>query len=403
MEENSSLYSKRPGKDFSRNSKLSLEKTISILLTMQGKSISSELLDFFNYDQDTPSASAFVQARSKMAPKTMEILFKRFVKISDVCNTYKGKGLRLLAADGSEFQIPHSEDSLHLNAVYDIPNNIYVDSIVENVKNCDEQSALNQMIDRSEIKSAIILADRGYESYNTLAHAQEKGWKFLFRVKDGIGGIVSGLDIPESEEFDKKFELKLTFRQNKIFKQDKNVKRLKREHKFDFLAKPDTKNASVDFFNLSFRVVRFKVSDKTMETVITNLDEENFHADELKELYNMRWGIETSFRNLKHTLKTIKLHTKQAEYASHEIFAGLIMYNFSALISSQTKIKSRQRKYVYKASFSALTKISRKYFLDKLEFTEVEKLIEKFILPVRKGRDSPRKFSPKRKECFMYR
>ena len=73
------------------------------------------------------------------------------------------------------------------------------------------------------------------------------------------------------------------------------------------------------------------------------------------------------------------------------------------LISSQTKIKSRQRKYVYKASFSALTKISRKYFWDKLEFTEVEKLIEKFIFPVRKGRSSPRKFSPKRKECFMYR
>ena len=36
-------------------------------------------------------------------------------------------------------------------------NNIYVDSIVENVKVCDEQSALNQMIDRSEIKTAIIL------------------------------------------------------------------------------------------------------------------------------------------------------------------------------------------------------------------------------------------------------
>ena len=65
------------------------------------------------------------------------------------------------------------------------------------------------MIDRSKINSAIILADRGYESYNTLAHAQEKGWKFLFRVKDGIGGIVSGLEVPNNEEFDLKFDLKL--------------------------------------------------------------------------------------------------------------------------------------------------------------------------------------------------
>ena len=47
---------------------------------------------------------------------------------------------------------------LHINAVYDIQKKIYVDSIVENVKDCYEQSALTQMIDRSEIKTAIILA-----------------------------------------------------------------------------------------------------------------------------------------------------------------------------------------------------------------------------------------------------
>ena len=75
-----------------------------------------------------------------------------------------------------------------------------------------------------------------------------------------------------------KFTLKLTFRQNKILKDDKNVKKLHPEHRFDFL---------------------IKISDKTIETLITNLD---FPADELKKLYNMRWGIETSFRDLKHTL-----------------------------------------------------------------------------------------------------
>ena len=401
MAQNSDLFSKRPGKDFSRNSKLSLEKTISILLAMQGKSISNELLDFFNYEQNTPSTSAFVQARNKLIPQTMQTLFQRFVSVSEACDTYKG--FRLLAADGSEFTIPQNKDALHLNAVYDIQNNIYVDGIAENVKICDEQSALNQMIDRSKINSAIILADRGYEAYNTLAHAQEKGWKFLFRVKDGIGGIVCGLETPKSEEFDEKFDLKLTFRQSKIFNGDKNIKRLKGKHKFDFLSKPETKNEPVEFFNLSLRVVRFKVSDKTVETVITNLDEENFPKDELKKLYNMRWGIETSFRDLKYTLKTMKFHSKQVEYARHEIFAGLIMYNFSALISSRTKINNRQRKHICKPNFSIVVKICREYFLNKLKLSDVEKFIEKFILPVRKGRNNPRKFLPKRRESFMYR
>ena len=163
------------------------------------------------------------------------------------------------------------------------------------------------------------------------------------------------------------------------------------------------KNEPVEFFNLSLRVVRFKVSDKTVETVITNLDEENFPKDELKKLYNMRWGIETSFRDLKYTLKTMKFHSKQVEYARHEIFAGLIMYNFSALISSRTKINNRQRKHICKPNFSIVVKICREYFLNKLKLSDVEKFIEKFILPVRKGRNNPRKFLPKRRESFMYR
>ena len=54
-----------------------------------------------------------------------------------------------------------------------------------------------------------------------------------------------------------------------------------------------------DFFDFFFRLVRFKISDRKIETVITNLDRENFASEELKKLYNMCWVIETSFRGLK--------------------------------------------------------------------------------------------------------
>ncbi|MBR0316844.1 MAG: hypothetical protein IJQ99_08255, partial [Synergistaceae bacterium] len=47
--------------------------------------------------------------------------------------------------------------------------------------------------------------------------------------------------------------------------------------------------------------------------------------DEIKKLYNMRLGIETSFRDMKYTLNALKFHSKQIEYARHEIFARLIM------------------------------------------------------------------------------
>ena len=56
------------------------------------------------------------------------------------------------------------------------------------------------------------------------------------------------------------------------------------------------KGLDIPPYIISFRLVRFKFSDSSFETVLTNLD---FPPDELKHLYAIRRGIETSFRELK--------------------------------------------------------------------------------------------------------
>ena len=73
---------------------------------------------------------------------------------------------------------------------------------------------------RSKLKEPVLLiADRGYESYNLIAHAQEKGWKFLIRVKNlGSRGILTNLPLPEKEEFDSELSLILTKKQTKDIK-----------------------------------------------------------------------------------------------------------------------------------------------------------------------------------------
>lgn len=60
-----------------------------------------------------------------------------------------------------------------------------------------------------------MIADRGYESYNNMAHIQEKGWYFLIGIKDGKTGIKEGLTLPNIDEFDVKISLKITRRQLK--------------------------------------------------------------------------------------------------------------------------------------------------------------------------------------------
>lgn len=39
------------------------------------------------------------------------------------------------------------------------------------------------MVDKSEIPKALVIADRGYESFNSMAHIQEKGWFFLYESR----------------------------------------------------------------------------------------------------------------------------------------------------------------------------------------------------------------------------
>ena len=62
-------------------------------------------------------------------------------------------------------------------------------------------------------------------------------------------------------------------------------------------------------YYLSFRVVRFKLTEYSYEVLLTNLSEDEFSVVDLKELYAMRWGIETSFRDLKYSLALSYFHS----------------------------------------------------------------------------------------------
>lgn len=185
LDEIHSMFCQKPESDFTRNRKLSFKEYIQLMIQMQSKSISNELLDFFEHSLATPSKSAFAQQRYKLQPEGWEFLFHSFV---DQCRTLSDNlynGYRLLTCDGSDVNIsrdPSDErtfihegelgyNAIHINALYDITNRTYCDFLVQGKKKLHERAALNQMVDRyKDSKQAILMADRGYESFNTFAH-----------------------------------------------------------------------------------------------------------------------------------------------------------------------------------------------------------------------------------------
>lgn len=390
---------------------------MQLLLSMGGNSIYKEILEAQGYDVNTATAAAFVQQRDKILPFAFEFLLHEFTR--SFSDTKKYKGFRLLAVDGSDLHIATDPDNpdtyfqnhtdekgfnlLHLNAMYDLSSRLYVDSCIQPRRGENENKALTDMVDRSHIKDDVILiADRGYESYNNFAHIEKKGWNYVIRVKDsGSSGILSGLHLPTAGEFDVTVQRILTRKQTKEIKTHPEIYRfLPTNSTFDFLDIRTNK-----FYPITFRIVRFKIADNSYETLITNLKQSAFSPGELKELYKKRWGIETSFRELKYAVGLTNFHAKKVEYIAQEIFARMIMYNFSEMITSHAVIQHRDAQYAYQVNFTVAIHICRYFFrcCNNVLSPDVEALIQKNILPVRPGRKDQRKIRAKMAVSFLYR
>jgi IS4 transposase len=109
---------------------------------------------------------------------------------------------------------------------------------------------------------------------------------------------------------------------------------------FDYLPKLDGRYGTEPvFYSLTYRVVRIRISEELTETLVTNLPQEQYPPKKLKELYALRWGIETSFRSLKYTVGMLHFHSKKAECISQEVLASLVVYNFTEWVTAQVVIQ----------------------------------------------------------------
>ena len=77
------MFVKRPERDFTRNRKLCFDKVISLLLAMEGGSLTTEQLNYFGCSANVASSSAFVQQRGKIDPSAFSSLFDLFVQKTD--------------------------------------------------------------------------------------------------------------------------------------------------------------------------------------------------------------------------------------------------------------------------------------------------------------------------------
>ena len=400
---------------FTRKSPLSREEILRLFLGAEGGSL-DKILHAAGIEV---TASAITQRRAQIKPEVFRAVFDNFnatCKDSEFFRDY-----RLFAVDGTTINlprnpsapsfvrnsgIPNGVNQLHVTPLYDILSRTFSDVVIQPEPKKDEIGALIAMLQRNNFdKKTLIIADRGFESYNLIAHLLAKSnADFLIRVKQSRSAMREVAKLPMLElDCDISFSICIT---------QKNSDKANASYVFLQVPKKSkagskTRRGRWDFGNyypMKFRICRFQLDNGEFETVATSLPR-SFDLVAVKELYHLRWGIETSFRDLKYTLGLVNLHGKSDIFAEQEIYANLAVFNYASRVCREAVVRQpKDGVYAYRVNFKMAVALCREFI--RTRSADGEKLrvsIARYTVPIRPGRQDERNLRVKGFPGFIYR
>ena len=405
-------FLQNPASDFTRKKKISFAQTMLFPMIAGADNVATELLDMFG-EKDLPLPSAMIQRRNQVKKEAFQELFFLFNKSIPVTKTFHG--YQLIACDGTRLNLPYNRDDhstlvdniagrkafnqAHLNALYDIMNDIFIDVEIQSIKEMNEKSSFCKFLDKHSAASskAIFIADRGYASLNIFAHAIHNDQLFLIRMKepDAITLCPDHPDLLDGSLVDEKATIHVGRRRRN--QNLENYHCIRKSRPYDFFAHD---HDEVD--SLSFRILKFPLSTGSYEYIATNLPMEAFPLATIKELYNLRWGEETAFRHLKYAGNMVHIHSIKSDFLMQEIYGKLTLYNFSSCITKAvTRKNTTNTAHVYNFNHTQMQKFVRLYVIGKIE--KLELLVNRFLVPVRPGRKFIRIIRRQSAEPLAYR
>ena len=297
------------------------------------------------------------------------------------------KGYRVLAIDGSELRLNKTKENkeifvsqsrsaenktnARISLLYDVISNYVIDAQIGSIGISERDYAIKNLAHFSSIcdEKDIVIFDRGYPSRDMIAVLSEMGCKYLMRLQDSC------------------------------------FKGVKENSSNDFLITVSTKTNIY-----SVRVVRVLLKSGEVETLITNLSEDEFSANDFLGLYFLRWGIETIYDTLKNKLLIEKFAGRSSTAVLQEYYATMFVLNCIAAMSATVNRKLLSSKADCKYQYRANVNLMIGYFKYRLSamLLFAEKSLDicrqlillclKQPVPIIKGRSAPRPvFSHQRK------
>lgn len=402
--------SKNNPQDFTRSRKLSFTSIILFILNSIRSTLQKELTNFMELissSDDTPkkiSKSAFSQSRMKLNHGGFihlnNLLSREFYSEDDFP---KWNGFRLLSIDGSTCQLPYSEElKTHFGYVtgnhsknfpiartsclYDLLNNIIINSKIGSIHQ-GEYTLASEHFDKLR-KNDILILDRGYGAIWLFYYLIQKGTDFVVRLQRNF--IKEADDFRESEEFSKVIEI-----EDCHYKSKNQLARL-----------------GIKFKPFKLRLVKVILDNGEIEILATSLiDEKEYPTKIFKELYFMRWGIETIYDHLKNQMEIENFSGRTILAIEQDFYASILMANFQSLIIRDAKkemdLEDKKKKHTYKInrnlSFAYMKDRFIKILLsdDSNYYEHLKELFKVEPVPIRDGRKFERYKKVRHKKYFM--
>lgn len=285
------------------------------------KSLLIELFEFFQtLSLDSVTKSALVQARQKIRPLFFRDLFRHTIKLYyRHFKPRRWRGFRLWACDGTGLRLPNEPwigdhfgwhqnqhrrvPSTRILCTYDVLNSLIVD-IQLHSRHIVERSVAMPLI-ASIPKDVIAIYDRGFAGYALPYLHQLHGSHCIIRLTSTFNPIVKAFI--------------------NSGKRQQRVRAPMTERATRSLRKLGYKVCRKDI--MTYRLIRVDLPHEVEVLMTTLLDTRQWPAHEFKELYRLRWGVETCFHIFKSYFQAAAFSTYKIAGVEQDLWACFALFN----------------------------------------------------------------------------
>lgn len=398
---------------FIRNRKITPKDIILYTINNRGKTNKMELYDYIKeFNLEAVSAPAMLKQREKLNENIfLELNKNSMIRFYKDCPTEVKtfKGYILAGIDGSDCEVPNTPQTreryksinttnkdrvarIKLSNCYDLLNKYVLDTLINEYKHWELDLAKKHIKNTKYIAECfpmIFVMDRGYFSLSVMYHWLKDDTKFVIRLNKNF--------------------LK---QEQKNMKTDDEIVEIK--YQYDRIR--NYKDKDEEFYNyyengntISLRLVNITLPTGEVETIMTNLSESEFSSNDINNIYQLRWGIETSYHELKESMMITNISSSKDTIIKQEIYANMVVYNLVRSIANDlnTQINDDNYKYPMKVNFNMAVGFVKRFLVkilieeDKDKRDELSNILFNEILnnlvPIRKGRSYQRNKEKKNK------